>query len=369
MPPVTHYDHKATLDYLPKHHKTKGLTPNQVNIFKALEKRYVHEGRTIDPSFLEGNNLRAELATINFECLLDINEQICPRFILEFYASVHLTTDEYGRMFINFSVSSHPYSFTLEEFAQILGVPSHGTFLYSDKHSLATLDHLDDRIPPFNTPLVHKDVLRDHLFVRTQTTRRTRGGNEVQKDPYGMELNELMPQFKKWEEVLRANVISTIGNRDHINLCLSYMLYSLSVRQPFNLAYYMAKRMADIPVQGTTAIPYGMLLTRLYRFISPIPPTPRGLRLDYQLVDHTFAALSDRQTFLPQGKRTHPPSSSSSSSMSEDDGLPNSRLPPLDYLSQLPEIPNASEEFKQTKGMFKNMGRYFGKLKKKLDKE
>ena len=184
-----------------------------------------------------------------------------------------------------------------------------------------------------------------------------------------MELNELMPQFKKWEEVLRANVISTIGNRDHINLCLSYMMYSLSVRQPFNLAYYMAKRMADIPMQGTTAMPYGMLLTRLYRFISPIPPTPRGLRLEYPLVSHTFAPLSDRRTYLTQGKRPHPPTSSSSSSMSEDENLPNSRLPPLEYISQLPEILNESAEFKQTKGMFKNMGRFLGKLKKKLDKD
>ena len=368
MPPVTHYDHKETLKYLPKHHKTKGLTPNQVNIFKALEKRYVHEGRTIDPSFLEGTNIPAEFEAINFDYLLDINEQICPRFILEFYASVHLTSDDFGRMHVNFSASGHRFTFSLDEFAHILGVPNRGTCLYSDKHSLSALDVLEDRIDPYNTPLVSKDVLRDHLFVRTTTTRRTRTGNEVLKDPYGMELNELLPQFKKWEEILRANVISTIGNRDHINLCLCYMLYSLSVRLPFNIAYYMAKRMVDIPVQGTTAMPYGMLLTRLYRYISPIPPTPNGLRLEYSLIPHTFAPLSDRRTYLSREKRPHPPTSSSSSSMSEDDHLPNSRLPPLEYISQLPEIPNESEEFKQTKGMFKNMGRFLGKLKKKLDK-
>jgi hypothetical protein len=86
MPPATHYDHKDTINNLPLHHKTKGLTQNQVNIFKALEKRYVHEGRTIEPSFLEGTNLCRELAIINFDCLLDIDEPICPRFILEFYA-------------------------------------------------------------------------------------------------------------------------------------------------------------------------------------------------------------------------------------------------------------------------------------------
>ena len=126
--------------------------------------------------------------------------------------------------------------------------------------------------------------------------------------------------------------------------------------------------MADIPVQGTTAMPYGMLLTRLYRFISLIPPTPRGLRLEYSLIPHTFALLSDKRTYLAEGKRPHPPTSSSSSSMSEDENLPNSRLPPLEYIFQLPEIPNESAEFKQTKGMFKNMGRFLRKLKKKLDR-
>ena len=202
-----------------------------MNIFKALEKHYVHEGRTVDPSFLEGTNLRRELANINFDCLLDINEPICPRFILEFYASVTLSTDDYGIMSINFSVSSHEFSFTLDEFAHILGVPNRGTCIYSDKHSLAILDTLTDRIHPYDTPLVSKDDLRDYLFVRTTETRRTRSGNEVNKDPYGMEYNELKPQFKKWEEILRANVICTIGNRDHINACLCYMLYSLSTLQ------------------------------------------------------------------------------------------------------------------------------------------
>lgn len=83
MPPATFSDHKETLNYLPKHHRTKGLTKDQVENFKGLEKRYVHEGRTIDPSFLKGTSIRQNFAAINFDCLLDIDEQICPRFILE----------------------------------------------------------------------------------------------------------------------------------------------------------------------------------------------------------------------------------------------------------------------------------------------
>ena len=70
MPPLTHYDHKNTIKYLPKLHKTKGLTQTQIVVFKALEKRYVPKGRTIDPSFLEGTNLYTEFATINFRVSL-----------------------------------------------------------------------------------------------------------------------------------------------------------------------------------------------------------------------------------------------------------------------------------------------------------
>ena len=107
MPPATYYDQKDTLNYLPKHHKTKGLSTEQVKIFKALEKRYVHEGRTIDPSFLEGTNIRQQLAAINFDCLLDIDEPIVPRFVLEFYASVVLSSNNYGLMSIHFKVNQH----------------------------------------------------------------------------------------------------------------------------------------------------------------------------------------------------------------------------------------------------------------------
>ena len=84
MAPANFSDHKATLKYLPLHHRTKGLTKTQVETFKALKNRYVHEGRTIDPTFLEGTSIRQNFAAINFDGLLDIDEPICPRFILEF---------------------------------------------------------------------------------------------------------------------------------------------------------------------------------------------------------------------------------------------------------------------------------------------
>jgi hypothetical protein len=269
---------------------------------------------------------------------------------------------------VEFCINEHKTVLSLDKFAKILGIPNNGTCLYTDKWPISTLDTIEQD-PSYATPLVSKEVLRDHLFIRTSITRKNRSGSEVNKDPFGMKLNELKPQFRKWEEVLRANVISSIGNRDHVNTCLSYILFSISTRQPFNLAYYMAKRMADIPLNGKTALPYGMLLTRLFRSVSPIPPNSRGVRLDYPLNPHTFVPLSDKRVFKTHGKCLHSPSpSSSSSSMSEDDGLPNSKLAPLEYLEKLPTIKNESEEFKQTKGIFKCFGRYLGELKKNIDR-
>ena len=100
-------------------------------------------------------------------------------------------------MSINFIASSHQDSFSLEEFAQTLGVPNRGICIYSNKNSLSTLDTLIDRVHPYDTSLVSKDELRDHLFIGTTNTRRTRTWNEVIKDPYGMELNELKPQIQE----------------------------------------------------------------------------------------------------------------------------------------------------------------------------
>ena len=147
------------------------------------------------------------------------------------------------------------------------------------------------------------------------------------------------------------------------------MLYSISTRQPFNLAYYIAKRMSNVQVYGKPALPYGMLLTCLYRAFAPIPQNASGFCPDYSLVPHIFVPLSDFRVAKNKGKRPHPPTSSSSSSMSEDDGLPNSRLHPLGYHHQLPIIENESPEFNQTKGMFKCLGRFLTKMNKKMGKK
>ncbi|GKA99702.1 hypothetical protein Tco_0827696 [Tanacetum coccineum] len=51
------------------------------DIYRALESRYIHEGRTIDPTFYQDLNDEslAKFTNIGFDCLLSLDEQICPR--------------------------------------------------------------------------------------------------------------------------------------------------------------------------------------------------------------------------------------------------------------------------------------------------
>ncbi|GJW46339.1 hypothetical protein Tco_0077985 [Tanacetum coccineum] len=134
------------------------------------------------------------------------------------------------------------------------------------------------------------------------------------RDPFQMELSEMKFEFRKWETILSENVISLSENKDHLNACLVYMLFYLATQKPFNLTYYMAKRMVGVIKNDVMVLPYGMLLTRLYRHVLAIQPCP--LTNGHFLTAHDMVPLTDgwAKRFLVKGKRPHPQTFSYSSS-------------------------------------------------------
>ncbi|GJV74069.1 retrovirus-related pol polyprotein from transposon TNT 1-94 [Tanacetum coccineum] len=76
---------------------------------------------------------------VEFECLLEISDQICPRFILEFYSQYQINYSDEGEMFIEFVIQNQFFSYSLEEFAQILDIPCEGACVFTDKWSLDKL--------------------------------------------------------------------------------------------------------------------------------------------------------------------------------------------------------------------------------------
>ncbi|GKE33800.1 hypothetical protein Tco_1453122 [Tanacetum coccineum] len=256
--------------------------------FEFFENRYIHEGWVVDPSFDNLVYVRSIFSHIGFECLLEINEQIVPRFILEFYSQYRINYDSKGQMFVEFVFQNQLFSFSLEEFGQILRIPYEGDCSFSDKWSLDDL--------PFSVP--------------TDGPYQT---NPLSTDDIKLLVNII------WE-----NFFCLGGNRDHVPMCLCHMLFCIATSTKYNLAFFIAKRMEFVTKQDRLILPYGMLLTHMFDHImSENPELSSHLYVLHDRVMYPLAAQQERKTRKDYGTRRGRSSTSSSSAF----GQPSSSHP------------------------------------------
>ncbi|GJW85661.1 hypothetical protein Tco_0158806 [Tanacetum coccineum] len=105
---------------------------------QTLESRYVHERRTIDPFFYNdiSDDSVAKFTAIGFDCLLSLDEQICPR---------HLH--------------------------------------YSDAWGLDELEKTLEQIDPYNSRLLALNDIRNLIHRRTVHEKIDKEGNIIHKLP------------------------------------------------------------------------------------------------------------------------------------------------------------------------------------------
>ncbi|GJT31652.1 hypothetical protein Tco_0922071 [Tanacetum coccineum] len=249
--------------------------------------------------------------------------QVCTRFILEFYSQYQLSYSDEGEMFVEFVIQNQLFSYSLENFAQILGVPCEGACVFSDRWRV------------------------DELIYGIPTDVLTR---------------EIEPSLKPLEEIIWENVFCLGGNRDHVPACLCFMLYCVVHSEKFNLAYYMAKRMEWVTKQARLLLPYGMLLTRLFTFI--MNENPELNNESYVLYDHVMTPLAAQLEQKPRrdrGMRRGRYSTSSSSAFDKpssshlnddddyenDEGTSRASTPsPIRYVNSLTDQVNRKESQK-----------------------
>nr|GEZ62582.1 ribosomal protein L7Ae/L30e/S12e/Gadd45 [Tanacetum cinerariifolium] len=195
-------------------------------------------------------------------------------------------------------------------------------------------------------------------------SNRTIKNKYVTLTPNQVLAKEVREDLKRWEELIRENVFSFGGHRDHLPVCLSHILNSILAEQKYNIAYFFVKRTKSVKATSKAHIPYGMFLTRLFRYdMEHYPHLDNGI---YNVVDRVLRPLALRQTRRPrsdhgtQKARHFIPSSSThhfrSSSHQEDDDnneetsrastpSPNSYLNFLSPLAhQTYKIPTSSEQ-------------------------
>ncbi|GKB67610.1 retrovirus-related pol polyprotein from transposon TNT 1-94 [Tanacetum coccineum] len=163
----------------------------------------------------------------------------------------------------------------------------------------------------------HVYKLKKALYGLKQAPKlvcRIRHEEEIDVHEHQILTREIVPTLKPLEEIIWENVFCLGGNQDHVPACLCYMLYCVANSKKFNLAYYMAKRMEWVTKQARLILPYGMLLTRLFKFVmSESSELSNESYVLYDRVMNPLTAHQERKTRKDCGTRRGRHSTSSSS--------------------------------------------------------
>nr|GEX58282.1 pentatricopeptide repeat-containing protein [Tanacetum cinerariifolium] len=181
--------------------------------------------------------------------------------------------------------------------------------------------------PP--SPQVIKSLIQ--IPRQTQATR-TKNKKTISVDENEILTREIQTHMKPWVDIIRKNAICLGGHRDHVSACLCHMLYCIESSTPYNLAFFILKRMEKTQNKPKKLLPYGMLLSRLFKHVVSVFPE---LAIDnYPLFNHVIHPLAphyERKTRADQGKK-RPHDSNASSSSSTLNHPPSSH--PLDDSSE-----------------------------------
>ncbi|GKB01855.1 hypothetical protein Tco_0829899 [Tanacetum coccineum] len=351
MPSEYQQDYKKTHAYAPKIYNDPNMSDALRDVYRDLESRYVHEGRTIDPSFYNdlSDDLVAKFTAIGFDCLLSLDEQICPRFIFEFYKTLRLERDSNNHFLIQFVINNHHFNLSLAQFTELTHLPNRGICIYSDAWGLDELEKTLKQIKPYNSQLPALDDIRNLIYRITVHEKVNKEGNTIYKLPNQIETHELLDHLRPCELVIRENVYFAIGNRDHTQEVISLMLYCLANRQPFNLAYFIIRRMYFFRDRRDKVLLYGMILTRLFKNLKA-NMAPGLFDERYKLVPRKMSSYKAKQPKRPPPKRARnvgkskrtqlSTSSSTESPPSDNEDLPSTKLSPRSYHRDLKDDPN-----------------------------
>ncbi|GJS10128.1 retrovirus-related pol polyprotein from transposon TNT 1-94 [Tanacetum coccineum] len=201
MPRKSSEDYKNTRHYIPKiSHEFR--TPIREKLMN-LEERYIHEGRVVFDNFADLNYVRSLFHFVEFECLLEINEQICPRFILEFYSQYQINYSDEGQMFVEFVIQNQLFSYSLENFAQILDIPCEGACVFTDRWRLDELAYGIPSDGPYQTnPPSIEDIISSIRIDREGQVRRIRHEEEIDVLEYQILTREIVSTLKPLEEII-----------------------------------------------------------------------------------------------------------------------------------------------------------------------
>ncbi|GJU01734.1 hypothetical protein Tco_1112072 [Tanacetum coccineum] len=182
-----------------------------------------------------------------------------------------------------------------------------------------SLDYLSISVPSkgrYKTTPPSPNVIKSFIQIPRQgQATRTKNKKTVVVDKNEILTRKIQPHMKPWVDIIRENAICLGGHKDHVSACLFHMLYCIETSTRYNLAFFILKRMEKTQNKPKELLPYGKLLTRLFKHVVSVF---HELVIDHYIshdwVMHPLAPHYERKTRSDRGKKRPRESIASSSS-------------------------------------------------------
>ncbi|GKC10690.1 hypothetical protein Tco_1007472 [Tanacetum coccineum] len=197
---------------------------------------------------------------------------------------------------------------------------------FTKRVTIASLEYSQETEGPYCTDLPTPDDIRRLLELKCVVVDCTIKSQTVTLNPNQILTKELSPDMKQWEELIRENVFGLGGHQDRLPACLSHMLYCVIAEEQYNLANFFVKRIECARATPTANLPYGMVLTRLYRYVMET----------YPHLDNSICDVVERHLYSSTSAHHNLGSLSHQGDDDEDDGASRASTPsPTTYLNSL----------------------------------
>ncbi|GJW13835.1 hypothetical protein Tco_0017968 [Tanacetum coccineum] len=182
-----------------------------------------------------------------------------------------------------------------------------------------SLDYVSISVPSkgrYKTTPSSPNVIKSFIQIPRQgQATRTKNKKTVIVDKNEIQTREIQPHMKLWVDIIRENTICLGGHKDHIFACLCHILYCIKTSTLYNLAFFILKRMEKSQNKPKKLLPYGMLLTRLFKHVvSVFPELAINHYILHDRIMHPLAPHYERKTRSNHGKKRPHESNASSSS-------------------------------------------------------
>nr|GEV92664.1 hypothetical protein [Tanacetum cinerariifolium] len=126
---------------------------------------------------------------------------------------------------------------------------------------------------------------------------RTKNKKTIVVDKNKILSYKIQPHMKPWVDIIRENTICLGIHKDHVYAFLCRMLYCIETSNRYNLAFFILKRMEKTQSKPNQVLPYGMLLTRLFKHVmSVFPDLAINRYILHDRVMHPLAPDYERKT-------------------------------------------------------------------------